>query len=110
MDLLRSMELSASTGLSFADCSMAFRAGTSGASSTGTGTVKKSRRRPQSSVRRTQQRSNEAAQTEIGQQLSSGQKESSCIKRKVEEVGEVSAKCVKRDQSRVDPLDPPTIQ
>ncbi|CAA7041302.1 unnamed protein product [Microthlaspi erraticum] len=56
LELLRSMELAASTESSFADCSTGFRVGTSGARSSGTGTGKKKkyRRRPQSVTRKSQ--------------------------------------------------------
>ncbi|CAA7023579.1 unnamed protein product [Microthlaspi erraticum] len=112
LELLRSMELAASTESSFADCSTGFRVGTSGASSSGTGTAKKKkyRKRPQSITRKSQKRDATSTPTETEQQQSSGQQESSHSKKKAEEAGEVSAKCIKRDQTRVDPIDLPKIK
>ncbi|CAA7040224.1 unnamed protein product [Microthlaspi erraticum] len=112
LELLRSMELAASTESSFADCSTGFRVGTSGARSSGTGTGKKKkyRRRPQSVTRKSQKGDGTNNLNDTEQQQSSGQQESSHSKKKAEEVGEVSAKCIKRDQTRVDPIDLPKIK
>lgn len=95
---------------SFDDGSTGFRMGIDGVSSSGTVSKKKKyRKRPQSVNRRKQQEKKNQIQAKVIEEDVDNQVIKT-KKRKVDEVGNVSAKSVKRDQSRVDPADPPTIQ
>ncbi|XP_024006637.1 uncharacterized protein LOC112083138 [Eutrema salsugineum] len=93
---------------SLVDCSTSFRIGTSGASSYGTSSTKKKfRRRPQSSKRREETMLKDTEG--LSKEVEASREGNSAGKRNSDEVGVISAKCVKRDQSKVDQEDPPTI-